>query len=331
MRGPLLMAAGVLIPAAVLAQDAPRVVYEIIAAKTKLVAGEPVLLRDTVRNPGPSQVTLVTRYGDRDWRYRRVPGEWKGRKQHSDVSYSTSPPGELLQFGPGVIHSVSCERFPAGWSNAEAWGEFELQGAMVFPDWPWSQESRPADLFVGPVAAPVLRLQILEPTGVDHEAYDAFGGWPLRADNRAKLIERYPTSVYAGYAWRHVGGCGPDPAMCLRLREGHQRLMENPVYHDVEARSHSKLRAECESTVQGVPAFLAAHPDFVLRAELGLKLAACLSVLDRYPEAKEQCELIMKDSPGSEEAKKAESFISLLHDKGYLKTEERKSDAKPTS
>ena len=70
-------------------------------------------------------------------------------------------------------------------------------------------EKLPVEAWSGEVKSEEARIQIVEPSGVDQEAYDYFKRSPLSKPQ--DLLAKFPTSTYAGYALAHSG-----PALALQ-------------------------------------------------------------------------------------------------------------------
>ena len=236
------------------------------------------------------------------WISRTGNGPWK----NVDVAFSAFD-REVLP-GGCARGSVDLADFFAIWKP----GNYDFQ--LISPD---------GAVKIGPI-----HLEIMEPKGVDREVYEKLIipriTGPLRGQGllswvygdlkapekpapiRNTILEKYPSSTYAGYALLKQG-----PALSLqgasavtpevRDREWYVPVSATPAEQEA---CRKKARESYEAFVGKAPAFFAAHPDFAETALLRKELAIALFYLDRPSQAWAEVETLSKlTGPSADEAK----------------------------
>ncbi|MEW6337642.1 MAG: hypothetical protein AB1625_09630 [Acidobacteriota bacterium] len=300
----------------------PKPTLEVSFVRSEVRAGEPVQRRVVLRNStgGPiATVDEIPYYWNES--IRPKGGAWTSRSTHFDPAVGSAPP-PLAVLPPGEVRVLrdGGSSFVAEWQPGQP-GDYEVSVEVGFFEWVWDAP-RPATLFTGQVTSEPVPLRILAPEGIDKEAYDAFARRPL-ADRGSYdvLLERFPTSIYAGYALLSSGRLATWPEYALQERDGVRDRARQGEFNESDRAYDEKLRASAARSIALIPAFLAAHPDFVLEARLRLRLAGALAYFERYEEAKTQCEVVLRKPAGGREAKSAEAFLALAREKGYLPRE----------
>ena len=141
-----------------------------------------------------------------------------------------------------------------------------------------------------------------EPVGIDKEAFDYFKGEPL--SNPTVLLQKFPTSTYAGY---ELCKGGPSLKRAAEIDDA-KRDMDWAVPKGASPEDQQKrrdtIRQGYEEYATRVRNFLKVHPDFVKADVLRKNLAVFLLYLDRRSEAIEQLEILSKmEGKNAEEAR----------------------------
>jgi len=149
-----------------------------------------------------------------------------------------------------------------------------------------------------------ISLRIEPPSGLDKNAYEGTNQCPLCEP--AILLQRFPTSTYAGYVLVKQGPGGSLRRASEITPEELDRLWYIPVT-EPEAQKEERRKASREGYamfVQKARAFLGAHPDFSQKALLSKEIANALFYQGRYDEAWLEVEALARlEGPWAEEAK----------------------------
>jgi hypothetical protein len=291
----------------------------------RFLVGEPIVIRGEVTNV--SKKTLYLAYGEKGCRsfpvLENMAGDFSPFCPPQDVKkvdwgegYEIKPlaPGESLQRIETLCDFTRVFAKPGNYRirwRTQSLGPYEKRiGNQVLQTYPnaWS----------GTVDSGTVQFEILAPVGVDREALDKIirpavedprrlPGPHLWAD---KVLEKYPSSTYAGYALAQSG-----PGGSLSWSEKWSKLTAQqrddawyvPQVASKEAQDarRKQVREGYEEFAKKACAFLAIHPDFARADILRKELANALFMLDRRDEALEQLELLAKmTGPVAEEAQK---------------------------
>lgn len=199
-----------------------------------------------------------------------------------------------------------------------------------------------------------LNLRIRAPEGEDWEALQVLlasrspCGIPYNQHFMKELIASHPSSVYTGWMLLELVRVRPDVRVELQRRDALRRDARKGIEEWEKGLSErEKEKYEVSSTAvklegykfyidirmenlkhevisylersEAIKVFLAARPDFIRADHLRLKLAYCLSYLERYDEAAGVLrEILAKDTPQllKYEARK---HLQFLKNEGYLK------------
>ncbi len=159
----------------------------------------------------------------------------------------------------------------------------------------------------GTVDSAPVTITVQAPSGEDAAAYQAFKGDPLA--HPSDLLQRFPTSTYAGYALIHTGPGGSLSTfekcwtITARQRDDAWYVPQAASPARQEAR-RQLVRSNYQGFVQRAQAFLAIHPDFARADLLRKELANALFMLGQRDEALQEVQKLAKMSgPVAEEAK----------------------------
>ncbi|OGF59582.1 MAG: hypothetical protein A2Y62_08795 [Candidatus Fischerbacteria bacterium RBG_13_37_8] len=170
-----------------------------------------------------------------------------------------------------------------------------------------SQISYVPDALIGPIESNEVTFKVKEPVGIDKIAYDAFkkskrniatiGGMPHI------MLEKYPTSIYAGWALRNY-----EPTLNLEfhaellfqdaelIQKKDIKINLNSCHYviDINAKTKEKKIRFCDeiasSYINKASIFLKARSDFYYSNLLWTKLGVAYALLNRWQEAKEAFE-----------------------------------------
>ncbi len=144
----------------------------------------------------------------------------------------------------------------------------------------------------GNIISDYVVITLKEPIGIDKEVFNYFKGEPL--SNPSVLLQRYPTSTYAGY---ELCKGGPSLKRAAEIDDA-KRDMDWCVPKGASPEDQEKrreiMRQGYEEYATRVRNFLKVHPDFVKADVLRKNLAVFLLYLDKRSEAIEQLEVLSK-------------------------------------
>ncbi len=146
------------------------------------------------------------------------------------------------------------------------------------------------------------------PSGEDAAAYQAFKGDPLA--HPADLLQRFPTSTYAGYVLAD-GAPGfsdqplswlgdPDTNIRNYYRTPDGRIGVTQAHIDQE-------KAAMAAYAKSVGPFLEAHPDFPQAPRIRRQYAMCLGLTGHMPEAMAEIQTLSTGT--GKEADEAKAFL----------------------
>jgi len=271
---------------------AEPVEVELEVAGTELVLGEPLQATATVRNTGNGPLTLL-RGGETGFRVRfaveRTDGlSWDG----CHVERRGRP-------------HFTTEQVPAGWERSftrnlrclDEPGEYRLscsvESRLPQPGQQIEGDAAAGDPWIGRVVCDAVTVRVTEPIAVDRKAFEAFAGDPLA--HRDELIERFPTSIYAGHAILRSGPWRLDPVAEIEVRGSYMRSAgDDPVAQEQMARREEEQRALSQQRVLLLEGYLAARPEFVHADFMRLELATRLAYLGEYERARAICATLAK-------------------------------------
>lgn len=304
------------------AADAPvPLTCSTVALRAQVVPGEWLILRHVLRNTTTSKVTVV---GDDQWgfafrlRTRAVGGEWQMSAfwppegiPSGDPPFASFQPGEEIQ----ALHVMES-------SLSQTGGRYEVQRVLRYSLWP-DFTKPPAGAWAGFLECTPAQVEVVAPTGVDAQAFEALGPFPLGGGNYQRLLEEYPSSIYTGYVFLHSLSFDSTAMTILHRRDWHRAT---PLPTAPGAAAERKHRAELDDRLasqmlSSVQTFLGAHPDFPLRSRLRLKQAGLLAYFERYEEAKAFAKKALAEEEDPVWQEEGRRFLDLLVKKGYLKPE----------
>ncbi|GEM_PF-6855703 len=319
----LLSTLALLIPAACAAggsSPAP-LACSTVALKTQVLPGEWFIMRFVVRNDGGSVVKVVgtDQWGTHKFRSRAVGegwrdwGDWPPEGVPSgDPPFSELKPGEVVE----KVHLLQ-----PNWLHYPP-GKYEAQLIIDYSRWP-DFTKPPAGAWAGILECTPAQIEVVEPTGVDKEVFDARGPYPLSGGGKITIVEKYPTSIYAGYVLLGSFSFEVTPSSALLRGEDNRRGPASESAVGIAQRAHEIERDDRLARVllSGLEAFLGAHPDFPLRSRLEAKRAGLLAYFERYDEARALAKKALAEEENPRWHKEGRRFLDLLVEKGYLKPE----------
>lgn len=134
------------------------------------------------------------------------------------------------------------------------------------------------------------------------------------------LLEKYPTSAYAGYALLSGGQCIPDPRVFVTdLLSFDNHAAKWPQSSSQMAADKQRSLDADRKRVDQLSSYLKARPDFARADCLKAELAGRLAALQRFQEAEALCNEITSTDERSVGAKKALLLMDFLAERGYIK------------
>ena len=290
------------------------------ALRTQVVPGEKLILRNVVRNATGSTVMVAgeDQWGVRQVRSRGSGGTWRAwwgwppeGTPSGDPPFAEFKPGEEVR-GLQILES-DLPSVP---------GTYEVRLVIDYPRWP-DFTKPPAGAWAGILECSPAEIEVVEPTGVDKEVFDTRGPYPLSAGGTITIVEKYPTSIYAGYVLLGSFSFEVTPSSALLRGEDNRRGPASESAVGIAQRAHEIERDDRLARVllSGLEAFLGAHPDFPLRSRLEAKRAGLLAYFERYDEARALAKKALAEEENPRWHKEGRRFLDLLVEKGYLKPE----------
>jgi len=173
-----------------------------------------------------------------------------------------------------------------------------------------------------------ISLRIEPPSGLDKKAYEGTNQCPLCEP--AILLQRFPTSTYAGYILRApAASFGCSSYDCFENAEEALRTECNRGGgEEVVQRCMRNERQRMEAYARAARAFLEAHPDFWAAPRIRRELAFCLAFTGRLPEALEHVEILAQGE--GKEAQEAKAYLGARERRGAV-AQERRGENKRTA
>ncbi len=201
-------------------------------------------------------------------------------------------------------------------------GVHGVQVRIQYYRWPYPVKP-PAGAWAGILECTPAQIEVVEPTGVDKEVFDARGPYPLSGGGKITIVEKYPTSIYAGYVLLGSFSFEVTPSSALLRGEDNRRGPASESAVGIAQRAHEIERDDRLARVllSGLEAFLGAHPDFPLRSRLEAKRAGLLAYFERYDEARALAKKALAEEENPMWHEEGRRFLDLLVEKGYLKPE----------
>ena len=295
------------------AADAPPVA-ELDAAieipKTSYVLGEPIHVTGTVTNVSGRDLTIprgggrglrvffsVERSDGLIWRdCREILVRAKPRLFSEEV-----PPG----WRETLVDTLDCLDDPGTYVI-----HLEVVSEGGYPE----VDPQAASAWSGRAVSSPVEIRLTEPVDEDLEAFEVLRD-PVA--HRRELLERFPTSTYAGYALVHGRPWPLDPVAELELRRSRDSTAnEEPAVRRQSERIEREQWQLSEERARLIANYLEARPDFVYADFMRLELATRLAYVERYDEARVLCEQLV--TRRSVEAEKARALLNHLRVEGWL-------------
>jgi len=290
--------------------QATRLSLKILTRQRTVLAGEPIFFSATVTNEGPVTAIVKVNSGD-------VMGPWLYMPCCKEALVIKGADGQVRYSSFGVLYAalkpgdtkLTPYANPGGLMIRKAghydiWAELQSTGVSAYPTVS-PNPPRYEYFWKGHAISNVCSIDVLTPTSIDAQAYQAFKGHPLK--HTAELLKRFPTSTYAGYALLSEGpGFTMWDLVNLSDSNRDQHLtIPQGVSIEKQDELRTKYLASYQSFLDKAEKFLTVHPDFARRDLLRKEMANALFLLGRQEEALSQVKLIeAKEGPLAEEAKK---------------------------
>jgi len=155
--------------------------------------------------------------------------------------------------------------------------------------------------------------EIKQPEGIDKEAYDYFGGCPLC--NKDELLQKHPTSTYAG--WALLGGKAeiPLPETALPPSFAYFYFPE-PVESKMKGSRANWPRITNEYILK-LEEYINKRPDSPLRDIMEYKIAYQYAKVMQYEKSKSFLNKLLSESKNRRVLEYSKRFIELI-DTGYF-------------
>jgi len=178
-----------------------------------------------------------------------------------------------------------------------------------------------------PILSNEVHIRYVDPTGIDKEAYDSFGGTPMRSRNRGSLIKDYPASTYAAYVVFDTFGAAARgvPSRAVEVFEGlwTRKDREWASVPDDTGESRDGWRSLWGDEVwqtadRWIRQVLADHPEIWFADELRLARAVRALRAQHYAVARKAFQQLTEAS-GNLVATSAGQYLSLMVAHGMIK------------
>jgi len=336
--------AGLLLLSSPAVAQQARITLKLATQQQQLLPGEPLWVAITLTNQGPGSAKLIGTCGDvmgpadygstckRAIRVQGPDGQVKtGGWSPSCIPVTPLPAGQSIVCATDLGgEEIKIFQSPGTY---EIWAEYQGPGPQEGPH--MADEAAPVTNFwKGFAKSNIVTVTVVAPTGVDREAYDtylkpyateakpllnAYTGRETVVANGQQItrgvnlldaiLQRFPTSTYAGYALIHTGPGGSLSTfekwwtMTARQRDDAWYVPQAASPARQEAR-RQLVRSNYQGFVQRAQAFLAIHPDFARADLLRKELANTLFMLDQRDEAVEEVhKLATMKGPVADEAR----------------------------
>jgi hypothetical protein len=315
------LAAVLMVPSHV---QAGQVALSLELRPTTVILGEPLGFKVEWRNGTDAPVSLSTcdtQEGFRRWLVVRRPdgalehGRWESRA----MPMHPLAPGATATFVDDLQGSEPSLFATPG--RYQVWAEHVSAGRVYMEGQIAGQPLKYWDYWKGRVESNVCDLEVREPTGVDREAYDRFGGQPMRAP---ELLRDFPTSTYTAYVIRDFTSRGlsgsANDAIVDEFKDGAAGVLRDIpcppsvspcVQHDtLETRGVKAL----DWTAEWIDLVLKTHPDIWFADEMRLRLALDEFIAGKSALGASDLENLAKNAR-PEIAEKASEILALLKQK----------------
>ena len=129
-------------------------------------------------------------------------------------------------------------------------------------------------------------------------------------------MQRFPTSIFAGYVLVHERPGSLDPLAELAMQDGDAATAKaNPDAKPQMERMEAERRAMSLERIRVLTNYLEARPDFVYADSMRLELATRLAYVGRFDLARELCDRLQ--TAGGPEAEQAKRLLEWLALRGH--------------
>ncbi len=213
--------------------------------------------------------------------------------------------------------------------------EFQLSlvgvgGAGVYKVWveydgrkvPWDE------CFHGVIRSPEYTFQIKEPEGVDKEIFDLWQRqnpesppclFPMNMEpnisDKEVLLEKYPTSTYAGWVLINEGYYYIRPENWQNIKIS-AYIKESLYKND---RSVESMKEYAGERIEKLKEYLKERPDFALSDWMRFEISFWNAYQGNYKQAKEEAESLIKVSKDERAKTKAEELLKCLRENNFIK------------
>ncbi len=269
--------------------------------------GAPVSVTIEICNASGHAITVARGHGGFGYvlSVRRADGlRRKGCKAPETASYILGFTSEVLpeDWRQVRTENITCEDDPGEWIVQ---ARISCQGP--YPIYTGGQQTGLFNAWNGTVVSEEAHIEITKPAGVDLEAFNAFNGCP-RCDEK-KLLERFPTSTYAGYAlWSPIRPMTTNRLECLN--DPDKALRDYAFRGGTEENTLAGIQQTLEDLrayAKPLGLFLEAHPEFPHAQDLRKRYAMCLGLTGRMSDALVQIATLAKGT--GKEADEAKAFL----------------------
>jgi hypothetical protein len=324
--------------------SAGKVSLVLTVANRTVLLGEPVGVTMTLANGSGTSLKLpFVPGGDVLGPWSDVPsvlvgspgrapryGLLKGRQVTANFAWRMAEDGAIQAPPGGSITVYATLELPPPLATTP--GQYNVYASYVAQGKALAQEQlegRPpsytcVDCWKGEVSSSVTAITLSAPEGVDSEAYDRFGGQPMRAP---ELLRDFPTSTYAAYVIRDFTSRGlsgsANDAIVDEFKDGAAGVLRDIpcppsvspcVQHDtLETRGVKAL----DWTAEWIDLVLKTHPDIWFADEMRLRLALDEFIAGKSALGASDLENLAKNAQPYV-AEKAGQILALLKQKGIV-------------
>lgn len=171
----------------------------------------------------------------------------------------------------------------------------------------------PEDLYKTRIEGPWITIKIIEQNANDRSVYDAYFSKEHLSDwidlHRDTILDKYPSSTYAGYALCRGRSQFNDAVLYLQCRDKATKWRDDEVNRTVPR----------EPTIDQIKRYLEYKTDFIFNDVLRYTLSWKLALLGKYEESKAECTTIISANKSPIEVERCKEFIEYMTQKGFLK------------
>ncbi len=238
----------------------------------------------------------------------------------------------LKEGGPVVLGQTAVGEFPhieikpktesvltygcPGWGNPGAYRVWiEYNGAEV-----------PAqDIYKGKIVSNTCAFNISYPEGVDAEIFNLWRKqnpdlpiceFPLPMDPHILkpevILEKYPTSTYAGWALVDKGNNYLRPTNSSNIH------IENYMKESLNDKYNQSLRTYGKSRIEELQTYLSANPDFPMADWMKFEIAFLSAYRGEYEKAGKVAAQLVQDAPQAKGGIKAKELLTYLKEKKLI-------------